>query len=191
MFHHRAETICAPIEQVLVGSVDVVQQVFLDDALVERRAGHRTVNQELRQCRFGLHQAVMFLRHNFRSLIIKPDNHGSQHGDAVIAKLLENLGGGPALLLGVVGARSLVADPEPVNAHLQNFLHGVLTDGLDAGEREDRKLLPTACITHSRNSIARFLLSRKSSSRIRNTSWGRGRSNAPRRRKCPCPSATA
>ena len=59
----------------------------------------------------------------------------------MLAKLGQNVSDGPALLFGVIGARALVADPETVNAHLQNFLDGVLADRLDAGEGEDGKLL--------------------------------------------------
>ena len=41
-------------------------------------------------------------------------------------------------MLGVIRTRAFVADPKSVNAHLQNFLHLVLADGLDAGKGEDR-----------------------------------------------------
>src|ERR1035437_7091900 len=49
MFDHRAEAICSPVEQVLVGGVVILQQVLLDDPFVERRAGHRAVDEKLRE----------------------------------------------------------------------------------------------------------------------------------------------
>ena len=61
----------------------------------------------------------------------------------MFAKLGENLRDGPALLFGVAGARPLVANPEAVDAHLQDLLGRVLADGFDAGKDEDRKRLPT------------------------------------------------
>ncbi len=139
MFHHRLKPIRAPVKQIFVGGVNVMQQVFLDDTFVKRRARHRPVNQILPERRLELHQSVQFLRDDFRRLIIKPDNHRSQHRDAVLAEFGENLVHRPALLLGVTRPRAFVADPETVNAHLQDFFHLVLADGLDAGEREDRK----------------------------------------------------
>ncbi len=59
----------------------------------------------------------------------------------MLAEFVEDFRHGAALLFGVVGARSLVADPESVNPHFQDFLDFVLTDGLDAGEGEDGNLL--------------------------------------------------
>ncbi len=45
MFDHRAGAVRAPVEQILVSGVHILQQVLLDDPFVERRAGHGTVNQ--------------------------------------------------------------------------------------------------------------------------------------------------
>jgi hypothetical protein len=111
----------------------------------ERRARHRPVNQVLPQRRLELHQPVQFLRDNFRRLVIEADDHRGQHRDAVLAEFGEDFGHRPALLLGVVRPRAFVADPESVNAHLQNFLDLVLADGLDAGEGEDRRPFCRPC----------------------------------------------
>ena len=181
----------APVEQVLVVGINVLQQVVLDDALVKRRAGNRAVNEELRQGRFEFHQAVQFLRHHFLVLVIKSDDHRGQNGDAVLAKFGENVRDRPALLFGVIGARPFVTDPEAVNPHLQNFLDGVLADGLDAGEGEDGKFL--AALHHAIAELHRPLfveqkiLIQDEEDQVR----VRGRGSVPRRRKCPCPPAAA
>ena len=131
MFDHGAEPVGAPVKQVHVVRINVLQQVVLDDALVERGAGHRAVDEKLGQGGLELHQAVQFLGDHFLVLIIKPHDHRGENGDAVLAKFGENLGHRPALLLGIIGPRPLVTDPESVNPHLQNLFHGVLADGLD------------------------------------------------------------
>ena len=55
----------------------------------------------------------------------------------MLAQLHEELRGGPPLLLGVARPRALVADPQTVDSHLDDLLHGVLADGADAREGED------------------------------------------------------
>ena len=156
VFDHRGEPVTPPVKEVRVFGVHLLQQVFLDDPLVERRARNRTIDQELRQGRLELHQPVQLLRHHLRGLVIKADDHRGQNGDAVLAKLRDDVLDRPALLLGVTGARPFVADPEAVNPHLQDLLDGVLAEGLDAGEREDGQRL--AAFHHAVAELHRPLL---------------------------------
>ncbi len=122
MFDHGAKSVRASVEEFLVVRINVLQKILFDDALVKGRAGHRAVNEELRQGGLELHESIQLLRHHFLVLIIKSDNHRGQHRDAVLAKFGENIRHRPALLLGVIGPRPLVANPEAVNPHLQIFL---------------------------------------------------------------------
>ena len=55
----------------------------------------------------------------------------------MLAQFPEDLLGRPARALLVAGARAFVADPDPVDAHLQELLDLVLAEGLDAREGED------------------------------------------------------
>ena len=67
---------------------------------------------------------------------------------------------GAALLFGVTRTRSLVADPETVDAHFEDFLDRVLADRLDAGERENRQGL--AALHHAIAELHRpFLVQQK------------------------------
>ena len=125
MLDHRAKTVRAAVEQVLVGRVMILQQVVPDDPFVKRSSGHRAVDEELGQRRLQSHQCVQFLGHDFLVLVIEPHDHRSQHGDAMLAELAQNLGDRPALLLGVIGSLAFVPDPEAVDAHLENFFNGM------------------------------------------------------------------
>lgn len=137
MFDHGAEAIGAPVKQVFIGGVDVLQQVFFDEAFVEGGAGDGAVNEVLAEGGFEFHELIEFLGDDGGVLVVKADDHGGEDGDAVLAEFGEDIGDGAALLFGIIGAGAFIADPEAVDAHFKDFFDGVLADGFDAGEGED------------------------------------------------------
>src|ERR1017187_5324553 len=153
---HRREPVSPPVIAVCVFGVHVLQQAILDDPLVKRCARNRAIDQELSQGRLEFHQPIQFLRHDLGVLVIKSDNHRGQNGDAVLAKFRDDFLDWPALLLGITGARSFVPDPKAVNPHLQNLLDGVLAQGFDAGECENRERFPA--LLHTVAELPRSLL---------------------------------
>src|ERR1019366_348461 len=143
MTDHRGEPIAFPVVALGILRQVAVKPSLSHDTLEKGRPGGRTVDQELGVGRLQRQELRQFFADDIDRLIVEAQDHRGENRDAVRAQVWNQLLHRPPLLLGKTGPLSLVADPNTVNAGLEQLARGHPAERLHGGEGEDRKRSPS------------------------------------------------
>ncbi len=132
MLYNGIETTSIMPKLIDIFDVFTSQKTLRHDPIIKGSSWWRTVYQELGKLRPKLYQPIQFLRDYFWSLVIESDDHGSQNCNSILSQFTDEFMRRFTTLLAVSRTSSLVADPDAIYTHFQDFLYSIPTESFDA-----------------------------------------------------------